>query len=309
MRKKTITIIIFFIIVSCKSNMIEINYLEELGYTKNDKLLIVHADDLGMFPGQTDGTVDSIKNGFVTSTSIMATCPDFDRAIEILKENPEIDGGIHLTLNNEWQENYSWSPVLPVSKVPSLYNEKGFMWANQNDFFDNSNLDEALMEIEAQIVKVLDADYNPSHMDFHMGTVYYSQKLINGIVDLSKKYNIPIITNPWMYSAFKRIKSENFLIFSDVICIYQIDGESGDSTEIRKEAYKNALRALQPGINVFLIHPAYTEGMEDRIEMPYIRSNDLKVWMDPELKEYAEELGIKFIDYKKIKELQLKRWN
>lgn len=309
MKKIIHLIALIFMLSSCSSKYQSITIMEELGYGKNDILVIIHADDLGMFPGETDATIDSFKNGMVKSTSIMSPCPDFDRAIEILKANPQIDGGIHLTLNNEWQEGNPWSPVLSKEEVPTLYNDKGLMWQRENGFNANANLDEALLEMEAQIIKVLDTGYKPSHLDFHMGTVYQNPELLNGIMDMAKKYQIPMITAPFMYSVYRRMLNEKFLLFNYVNCIYKIDGEENDPLEVRKQTYMNELKSMRPGLNMFLIHPAYTEDTGNWLEMPYIRSGDYEVWNDPEVKAYAEELGIKFISYKPIAELQLKKWN
>lgn len=300
MRRFNLILSIVFIL-SCNSEPDSLTLTEELGYKKEDILLIVHADDFGMFPGQTDGTIEALKFGMVKSTSIMAPCPDFDRAIEYLKSNPQVDGGIHLTLNNEWQEGYPWCPVLSREIVPSLYNDNGLMHAREHNFAEKANLKEAKLELEAQILKVLETGYKPSHLDFHMGTVYENPELQDAIIDLSLKYKIPMMAGFWFPSMYLRFLEEDFIMLNYMRCIYETNRN-------RKEVYKEALTYLGPGVNVLLIHPAYTEGLDDWLEMPYIRSEDLEIWTDPEIKEHADELGIKFIDYKDIRDLQLKRW-
>lgn len=296
------SILLVFLAVSCSTKSSPPTIQEELGYNIDDILLIVHADDFGVFPGHTDGTIETLEYGMVKSTSIMAPCPDFDRAISYLIDNPDIDGGIHLTLNNEWQEDWSWTPVLSKEEVPSLYNEKGFMHAREDDFFQYADIDEALMELEAQILKVLETGYRPSHLDYHMGTVYQSPEIQDGILNLSKKYKIPILAGMWFPTMYNRFIDEDFVTITNMRCIYETSRD-------RKVVFKEALSYLGPGVNVLLIHPAYTEEVEEWLEMPYIRSGDLEVWTDPEIKAHADELGIKFISYKEIQELQLKRWN
>lgn len=306
--KLILTILFQILIFSCNNKEARLTIMEELGYKKDDILLIVHADDLGMHKAETDATIESFKYGMVKSTSIMVPCPDFDRAISILKKNPEIDCGIHLTLTNEWQDGNSWKPILPKSKVPSLYNEKGFMWARENGFNENANLDEALLEMEAQIQKVLETGYKPSHLDFHMGTVYQNPRLYEGAMALSKKYNIPMLTAFPTANAYSKILDERFVKFTRVYSIYFIENEDENSVQLRKSAYINYLKSLQPGLHALLIHPAYSDQMGKWLEMPHIRSGDFSVWTDPEVKAVADNLGVKFINYKPIVELQQKRW-
>lgn len=44
---------------------------EKLGYSKDDKLLIIHGDDVGVSHSQNMATFAAIKNGLVTSTSLV----------------------------------------------------------------------------------------------------------------------------------------------------------------------------------------------------------------------------------------------
>ncbi|MBT8356723.1 MAG: ChbG/HpnK family deacetylase, partial [Desulfobacterales bacterium] len=123
---------------------------EQLGYSKDSILLIVHADDIGMHVDQTDGTFDAMKKGMVKTGSVMVPCPDFNRVAMIWKDNANLDLGIHLTLNSDWGKKYGWGAVLPKNQVPSLYNAEGNLWGTPNDLRAHMDVDEAALEFEAQ---------------------------------------------------------------------------------------------------------------------------------------------------------------
>jgi chitin disaccharide deacetylase len=49
--------------------------MKKLGFEKDTKLLMIHADDLGLCNSQNMATFHTLENGSVNSVSIMATCP------------------------------------------------------------------------------------------------------------------------------------------------------------------------------------------------------------------------------------------
>ena len=99
----------------------------------------------------------------------MVPAPNFEQAINLWRENPEIDLGIHITLtSDEWGEKYSGQTVLPKTDVPSLYSPQGVMWTTDEAFIIHAQRKDIENEMEAQIKKVLDTGLKPSHLDHHM---------------------------------------------------------------------------------------------------------------------------------------------
>src|SRR4051794_5623817 len=91
---------------------------ERLGYPADAKLLIVHADDLGVAHSVNDASMKSFASGLVNSGSIMMPCSWVPEIAAYARANPEADLGLHLTLTSEWK-NYRWGPVLPGGTVAS----------------------------------------------------------------------------------------------------------------------------------------------------------------------------------------------
>ena len=60
--------------------------------------IIVNADDFGYSEGVNHGIISAHKNGIVTSCTVMANMPGFEHGMELIKENPTLKCGVHMTL-------------------------------------------------------------------------------------------------------------------------------------------------------------------------------------------------------------------
>ena len=103
----------------------QLNDLSELlGYNKNDKLLIIHADDLGLSNSVNQASFEALNKKYVNSASVMIPPPNTNEVADYFKENPDIDLGLHLTFTSEWK-NYKWHGISQNDSISSLINYKG----------------------------------------------------------------------------------------------------------------------------------------------------------------------------------------
>ena len=290
---------------------------EELGYAKCDKLLIIHADDAGLHPDATDATLRAMKEGVVTSASIMVPCADFDRTIRIWKANPDLDFGIHVTLTCEYGKEFPWHPVLSKDEVPSLYSPEGYMWPDPETLIKQGKRDEMIKEVTAQIHKVLNTGMRPSHLDSHQSSYFTDELLFSEILVLAQKFQIPVLPSytkrhrvPFMPNNLLKLKKDGFVFPNTFSGYTRIPGEQSDST-VRFNTYRSYLMGLDHGVHELITHVAFSTpemtGILGDLNMNR-RAADYHFWTAPETARLIREQGIILISYQQLDSLQRQKW-
>ena len=144
---------------------------ERLGHPANSKLLILHADDLGVAHSEDAASLDALDKGAVNSASIMIPTPWVTEVAEYAKKHPDADLGLHLTLTSEWQ-TYRWGSVESKDKVPALLNPDGNFPDNDSVVAVRASQDEIELELRAQIQRAIAMGIHPTHLDSHMGSLF-----------------------------------------------------------------------------------------------------------------------------------------
>src|SRR5437660_930043 len=164
---------------------------ERLGYPPGAKLLIVHADDLGMAHSVDAASVKAFESGLVTSGSIMVPCPWFPEIAVYARSHPEADLGLHLTLTSEWSL-YRWGPVLTKDRAASLFDEGGYFYPTEDVAAAHISAREAEAEIRAQIERARAYGIQPTHLDSHMGTLYQNKELFDALMRVARDNGLPV---------------------------------------------------------------------------------------------------------------------
>src|SRR5205814_278148 len=175
--------------------------VERLGYPRDAKLLIVHADDLGAAHSINSASIKALESGLVSSASIMVPCPWLPEIAAYARAHPEIDFGLHLTLTSEWNL-YRWGPVLGTELVPSLLDGNGYLYPLENEAAAHMDIKEAEAEIRAQIARARALGIQPTHLDSHMGTLYQNQALFETLFRVARENKLLIrVSREWFARA------------------------------------------------------------------------------------------------------------
>ena len=185
---------IFVVLVSpaCDAQMPDTTYAEKLGFEKGAKVLILHVDDAGMSYDSNEGAITALTKGAATSVSVMMPCSWTPGFVHFLKQHPEIDAGLHLTLTSEWKD-YRWVPLAGKSAVPGLTDSEGCLWPNGEAVVKYASADEVEKEIRAQLDRARTMGFEPTHLDTHMGTVYDSPAFLERYIKVGVENHIPIM--------------------------------------------------------------------------------------------------------------------
>lgn len=230
--------------------------LERLGYPPDAKLLIVHADDLGMAHSINRASIKGLESGMVSSASIMIPCPWLPEIAAYARSHPAADLGLHLTLNSEWIL-YRWGPVLPKDRVPSLLDKSGYFYLTETEAAAHIDPKEAEAEIRAQIARARALGIQPTHLDSHMGTLYQNQALFETLFRVARDNKLLIRVSQEQFAAAPFLPS---LLGPDDVVMNSIISIGPDiPARDWSKFYGDAIKNIQPGITEMIVHLAYDD--------------------------------------------------
>ncbi len=289
----------------------EITCAERLGWPAGTKVVIFHVDDAGMSYDSNMGAIQAIENGVATSVSVMMPCPWVPHFAAYLNDHPEVDAGLHLTLNAEWK-NYRWGPVASQRAVPGLVDEHGYLWHGVSDVVERATADEFETEIRAQVDKALAMGIRPTHLDSHMGTCF-QQPFIERYVKVGVEKGIPILMFgghmqhvraeagefvPLIRTLAERLWAAGLPVIDDLVT----QPTKANDYEQRKQQLIALLRDLKPGITEIIVHcTAPTEAFAQISSSGPAREAELRLMTDPDVRAFLEEEGIVLTTWRELK--------
>jgi len=277
---------------------------ERLGYAADARVLIINADDFGMCHDQNEGVIRGLQEGVFTSSTILVTCPWFEEAAEFARNNPAADLGVHLTLTAEW-DSYKWGPVLGRRAVPSLVDERGYLWQTVAQVYEHARLDQAEAELREQIEKAFAAGIDATHLDSHMGTLQLRADYHEIYARLANEYRLPL-----RLASRRRMGTDGMggiLEQLDAFGVVTPDHLvfNGPPTVPETESYwTNLLRTLKPGVTEILCHPALArDELKSCARDAHQREADFRYFTSDKTRQLIKDAGVQMIGFRQLREL------
>ncbi len=284
-------------------------WAERLGYPAGAKVLVLHANELGLSYESNAAGTKLIESGPVGSAAVMVPAPWFGDLGEWCQSHPAADVGLELTLNSELA-NYRWQPVAS-GMVPSLVDSQGFLWRMPLQTMVNGSAADVERELRGQINRARMAGLEPSHFTTHLGTLVTRPDLIEVYLRIARQEWIPAMIVELTPEQVERFENQGFPLPADVIDLLadyplpKVDDlrfvQPADSFDGKKQTFLTMLQELSPGITQINFHPAIASDALNRITPDAEqRVWDAELFSDPEVQAALQADGIVLTNWREI---------
>jgi predicted glycoside hydrolase/deacetylase ChbG (UPF0249 family) len=274
--------------------------------------LIVNADDFGIAEAVNRGIVEAFDRGIVTATSIMATGPAFEHAVELARSRPKLAVGAHLVLTEQ-------PPLSGAAAAASLVGADGRFPPHVAQLLAKQlrgriSLPEVRLELDAQLRRIRAAGIDVSHIDGHQH-VHVLPGIAAVVGELATAHGIGAVRYPserlrrYMLRSLRqarRIAEQTALnLFcasaplkhlrrSDAFVGFYFGGRL-DETNLA-----TVLAGLPVGRTVELMcHPGH-EDMQAAGEWQYAWAAERDALVSPRIRELVAQRGMQLISYRDV---------
>lgn len=283
--------------------------LEMLGFPPDERVLIIHADDVGFCHASNVAVFEGMAAGSITCGSALTAATWFAETTRLAQEHPDVDLGVHLSLVAE-HEACRWRSL---TGDPSLHAPDGGMWRDAAAAVEHVTVEAAEAELRAQVEQALAMGVDVTHLDTHTQALF-DPKFIALYVDLALEYRLPLFffrAHEGALAALgeradayleqqRRLEERGWPLLDHVIARTMLEIEP----EEKEARFRRFFRELRPGLTLFITHPACS-GEElaaiDPIGGRY-RAREGEIFRTREMRDYCESLGIRLIGYKEVRD-------
>lgn len=225
---------------------------EYLRLPSDARLLIVHADDIGIAHAVNAAVMTAFEKKAIDSGSAMVPCDAFAEFAGWARSRPSLDVGIHLTLTSS--PSARSRPVLPRERVTTLVDADGFFplaWPATPAF----SLTEMESELRAQIDRASEAGIDITHLDAHQHILQLRRADVFAVLlKLTRHYRLPFRVSKSWYARASWLAGDAEK--ANVPLERLISPGATDATpEAWNSWYADRARSIPPGLTELFMHP------------------------------------------------------
>ena len=280
--------------------------------------LIVNADDLGFTSGVTRAIIEAHTRGIVTSSTLMATGPAFNEAVQYAKATQNLSIGCHIVL-------IDGQPVLESEKIPALAPSprfrdglKGFA---ARALTGRISADQIQAEATAQIRRIQAAGITVTHIDTHKHTHIFPQ-ILRPLLRAAKECGVSAVRNPFgprfpMHSSELLARPNLWTRLAEVRILRRFASKFRDAVDregfvapdgtlgievtgaLDETLFRAIARSIPEGTWEFVCHPGYNDAdlQAATTRLRDSREIELRVLTMPSGRELLLREGIELISY------------
>jgi chitin disaccharide deacetylase len=272
-----------------------------LGYPAGARLLVIHADDLGMAHSVNRATFEALEQGWITASSILVPCPWFPEVARWARTHPTADLGVHLDLNSEWT-TFRWRPLSAPADVPSLLDADGYFPLVETAVVARAEAPEVERELRAQIDRAKAAGIPLTHLDSHMAALFQTAPLFAVYRRLGASYGLPLLIER---TGARGGAAAPFLADAegDALVDRVLSLEPGVTAAGWRDAYEKILAPLPPGAYELIVHLAYDDDEMRGATADHPnwgagwRQNDFDLVRSPEFRDFLKAQGFTLVGW------------
>jgi chitin disaccharide deacetylase len=226
-------------------------------------VLIPHVDDLGVSHGANQAFALLSGLGFVTCGSVMPPCGWFTEVVEMARERPALDVGVHLTLTSE-SRACRWRPISTASAASGLIDGDGYMWPDVPSLRRHADPAAVETELRAQIEAALGAALDVTHLDTHMGAAA-APEFAAIYAALGRAYRLPVLLtrDSASYHSVLAMGPLDRSFYDGLLADLEREGMPlidrfamglGTAGLTCNEAYRDMVRDAAPGVTFLSLH-------------------------------------------------------
>lgn len=287
--------------------------LKQLGFSASDRVVIVHADDIGAYQASLPAIDDLFAAGLVSSCATMVPCPWFPAVADWARRNPAADIGVHATLTAEY-EHYRWGPISTRDPGSGLIDKQGYLYRTSAAMQASASPAAVEAELRAQLDRALAAGVDVTHVDSHM-LASFAPTLLPGYMAVGAAGRVPNfvprmspdsglgrgLVARWaeQWATFQQWLEGQGLPLVDHVAMMPLDSHAE-----RVAVAKALFDALPQGLSYMILHPA-ADTPELRALTPrdwQARAADYAAFSSAELRAYVRDSGVQVIGWRAVRD-------